>query len=290
MTTLAATDWQNSGELTKRGSDLTLVLQEMLALHASGAPSKAGALPWGAPIPSFGDLEQAQIATVGINPSNREFVDQHGQELTGGLRRFHTLSSLGLRSWATAAENHLRLIWDTCQTYFRNNPYDVWFRQLDHLLHLSNASFYPRADSRHLACHLDLIPFATKNKWTDLSFKAKKMLMDAAGGSLLRLLQHSQLKILVLNGAAVVRQLQSLMNIQLEQRPMSAWTLPRRSGNNIPGVAFSGHLTITTRAKTTKKLLVLGYNHNIQSSFGVTSNVRQAIQSWLADQTSDTLA
>ena len=288
MTTLAAIDWQSTRGGDRR-SDLTLVLQEMLALHASGATSKAGALPWGAPIPSFGDLEHAQIATVGINPSNREFVDQQGQELNGDLRRFHTLSSLGLRTWATAAENHVRLIWNTCRTYFSNNPYDIWFRQLDHLLHLSKASFYPRTDTRHLACHLDLIPFATTNKWTDLSLRAKKALMDAAGGSLLRLLEHSQLKILVLNGAAVVKHIQALMNIRLEQRPMGTWALPRRSGNSIPGVAFHGQLTITTRAKTTKDLLVVGYNHNIQSSFGVTSKVRQAIRAWIADQTSGAL-
>src|SRR5450631_1887577 len=81
---------------------------------------------WGAPVPSFGDLSRAWVATLGLNPSNREFVDDRGDELQGFYRRFHTLNSLGLRSWADADSRHLHLIMDSCRNYFLGNPYDRW--------------------------------------------------------------------------------------------------------------------------------------------------------------------
>jgi hypothetical protein len=40
-------------------------------------------IPWACPIPSFGDLTRARVATLGLNPSNREFVDERGNELDG---------------------------------------------------------------------------------------------------------------------------------------------------------------------------------------------------------------
>ena len=64
------------------------------------AVSKTDVIRWGCPVPSFGDLSSARIATVGLNPSNREFVDGLGNELEGPSRRFHTLKSLGIASWA----------------------------------------------------------------------------------------------------------------------------------------------------------------------------------------------
>ncbi len=49
------------------------------------------------PVLAFGDLFKAGIATVGLNPSRREFLDNHGRELDGPKRRFETLGSLGAR-------------------------------------------------------------------------------------------------------------------------------------------------------------------------------------------------
>jgi hypothetical protein len=64
-------------------------------------------IKWGAPVPSFGDLSSSFVATVGLNPSNREFVDDSGQELCDSERRFHTLHSLGLSSWSDVDARHL---------------------------------------------------------------------------------------------------------------------------------------------------------------------------------------
>ena len=53
-------------------------------------------IPWSCPVPAFGDLLNSFVATLGLNPSNREFVDEEGNELEGAARRLHTLRSLSL--------------------------------------------------------------------------------------------------------------------------------------------------------------------------------------------------
>ncbi|MGW0454520.1 hypothetical protein [Gordonia sputi] len=71
------------------------------------APDSDRVLEWASPVPVFGDLKTARIATVGINPSNREFVDRSGEELVGRARRLTTLTSLGLPDWTHATDTHL---------------------------------------------------------------------------------------------------------------------------------------------------------------------------------------
>src|SRR5438552_3663439 len=99
-------------------------------------------LHWGAPVPAFGDPSTASVATLGLNPSNREFVDDDGCELEGDARRFHTLASLGLARWEQADTRHLELVLHSCRCYFQRNPYDRWFRRLDQLLAATGTSYY----------------------------------------------------------------------------------------------------------------------------------------------------
>src|SRR6266404_1443749 len=80
--------------------------------------SGANVIPWSCPVPSFGDLSGSRLATLGINPSNREFVDSSGNELDGPSRRLHTLKSLGLSRWSDANSGHVQSIVDSCRTYF----------------------------------------------------------------------------------------------------------------------------------------------------------------------------
>ena len=58
------------------------------------APSRSS-VPGSLPVLFFGDLFQARAVTVGLNPSDREYVDRSGNELEGALRRFETMASLG---------------------------------------------------------------------------------------------------------------------------------------------------------------------------------------------------
>lgn len=236
---------------------------------------------WGCPVPSFGDLSKSRVATLGLNPSNREFVDDHGEELDGAFRRFHTLRSLHLKSWADADARDLESIIETCQAYFLGNPYDTWFRRLDYVVSGANASFY---DISRSACHLDLIPYATMHKWTELTSRQKFSLLDLAADTLALLLRDSPVRILILNGQSVVARFEEIARLSLEQKEMPEWTLPRELGRAVNGFAYHGTVAELSGIPLGRDLLVLGYNHNLQSSFGVTKGVAQGIRDWISQE------
>lgn len=220
------------------------------------------------------------MATVGINPSNREFVDQLGNELQGTFRRFQTLSSLGLASWSEVDARHLRLIIESCRTYFYGNPYDTWFRKMDRVASGAGASFY---DLSRSACHLDLIPYATTRKWTELTARQRTLLLDVAGDALGLLLKDSPVRLLILNGRSVVEQFQDIAGVCLEKARMPAWSLSRRKKRNVAGIGYKGVVETISGIRLCHQITVLGYNHNIQSSFGVTNEVVRDIRGWITE-------
>jgi hypothetical protein len=245
------------------------------------SPALAGTdvIRWGCPVPSFGDLSSSRVATLGLNPSNREFVDELGDELQGPLRRFHTLKSLGLTSWADVDARHLRLILESCRTYFLGNPYDGWFKRLDEVVLGAKASFY---DPARRACHLDLIPYATSGKWTELTVRQRSSLLAVAADTLGLLLRDSPVRIVILNGKSVVERFQDVAGISLERHRVSGWSLPRQPGRDVPGFAYTGVVRALAGISLHHDILVLGYNHNLQSSFGVTKTVVRAIRDWIS--------
>ena len=245
---------------------------------------KAEVIPWGCPIMSFGNLSNSKIATLGLNPSNREFVDEKGKELTGDKRRFHTLDSLGIKRWSEANQRHIQLIAELCDEYFFRNPYDNWFKKLDYLISGTSMSYYfPSGE----ACHLDLIPYATSCKWTDLSPEQRSMLLKLTGDTLGLLLRQSQIKLLILNGQTVVEHLQKISNIQLKKTHMPTWTLPRKGTQGVAGYSYVGKINQIAGIKLYQPISVLGYNHNIQSSFGVTTQVQSSIRSWITKKSKE---
>ena len=242
---------------------------------------KADVITWGSPIASFGDLSNSKIATLGLNPSNREFVDKQGNELKGAQRRFHTLYSLGLKKWSEANVKHVNLIAELCQEYFYRNPYDGWFKRLDYLISGTSMSYYfPSGE----ACHLDLIPYATACKWTNLSTLQRALLLQLTGDTLGLLLKGSPVKLLVLNGQSVVDLFQKISNIQMRKTHMPSWTLPRKGTNGVAGYSYDGQIYQISGIQLKHDIVVLGYNHNIQSSFGVTSQVQTSIRSWISNK------
>ncbi len=245
----------------------------------SPAVSGTDVIRWGCPIPSFGDLSSSRVAALGLNPSNREFVDELGDELQGPFRRFHTLKSLGLASWSEVDARHLRLILESCRTYFLGNPYDRWFKRLDKVVSGAKASFYSKSCG---ACHLDLIPYATKRKWTELTAQRRSSLMNVAADTLGLLLRDSPVRILILNGRSVVEHFQDMAGTWLERQEMPAWSLPRQSKPDVTGLAYRGVVGTLSGISLSHEVLVLGYNHNLQGSFGVTTEVIHAIRDWIA--------
>ena len=115
--------------------------------------------PWllkcATPILAFGQWQTALIATAGLNPSEREFLDRQGRELARPERRFlHRTSTDGGEPSACTLAEARRL----AEGYFGlGNAYWEWFRGFKPLLEELGCGF-----ESGCACHTDYIsPFAT---------------------------------------------------------------------------------------------------------------------------------
>ena len=245
-------------------------------LANDGRLTQANVIDWAQPVPYFGDLASAQVATVGLNPSDREFPEEDGTPIRGG-HRFHTLESLGLESWADAGDDQIRAIAQACDGYFGNNPYRRWFDRLDDVISGVGASYYGGA--RIAACHLDLVPYATKHKWSGLTRASQERLLSLGAPILARAIAGSRIKVLVLNGSGVVDNFGCMFQCHFETRRMPEWTLTTRQS----GYAFSGVLDrLPQVGRLNRRVLVLGFNHNIQGSWGITPEIKKTIRDWFA--------
>ena len=254
------------------------IMIKMIEPLASGALSDTGVIQWASPVPVFGNLDSS-VATLGLNPSRREFVDGNGVQVRGNARRLHTLESLGISSWAEANERHHRLILDDCQSYFANNPYDEWFRCLDKVVSGADASYY---DPSRSACHLDLVPFATKTRWGRLG-KYQSRLLETSGDTLGKILRESSVRVLILNGGGVVDQFQSVIDSTLAEETVRAWTL-RWARQDREGKAYQCTVNTVCGIDLGREVTVLGFNHNIQGTPGVSDELVCRIRDWIAYQ------
>lgn len=261
-------------------------LTTLLNLLDSKKISNTSVIKWGSPVPSFGDLSNSKVATLGLNPSNKEFVDEMGKEIIGKSRRFHTLKSLGIKTWSDIDSRHIQLIIETCTKYFLINPYDRWFKVLDTIISGTQSSYYNQNSS---ACHLDLIPYATSLKWNELSRDQRSKLLSLSDNILGLLLRDSPIRILILNGKTVIDVFQNISGVHLQKRKMSSWSLPRHSSEKVDGIAYQGTIDSLSGVQFGRNLLVLGFNHNLQSSFGVTKKVIIEIQKWISRESREFL-
>ncbi len=242
--------------------------------------ANTGVILDGSPIPAFGNISTAQVATLGLNPSNNEFFDDNGNELEGDERRFHTKKSLQINDWSDLNDQKLDLIMETCNSYFLRKPYDRWFRPLDNLLLKSGFSFYGVNGN---ACHLDLVPFATYEKWSALNVKEKKLLLSRTSSSLGAIIKNSTIGLLILNGRTIVEQLKFISDLELNETCVESLSLKRKTGKNIHGYEYTGKLTHISGIDIGRTIYIYGFNHNIQSSFGVTNKVKDEISNRLCN-------
>jgi hypothetical protein len=264
--------------LTRLARAMVDMLSTLVRRMDSLTAEATDVIPWSCPVPAFGDLSTSLVATLGLNPSNREFVDEAGNELNGPDRRLHTLRSLGLTRWSEADAGHLERIENSCRRYFSRNPYNEWFRSLDRIIAGTRASYYSMFAG---ACHLDLVPYATRCKWTDLTTRQRSSLLSLSGDTLGLLLRDSPVRLIVVNGRTVIENLQRVAGVALDRVAMGDWTLPRQAGSGVAGFAYRGPVRRLAGVDLGRLVLVLGFNHNLQSSYGVTSEVKDAIRDWI---------
>lgn len=117
------------------------------------------------PVLFFGDIFNASIATVGLNPSDKEYLDKHGLELADSRRRFETLRSLGAVDRSTLTDEQCsRAIMTMCTYYKPGKPVYSWFNHLDRVTRGMGFSY-----STGQIVHLDLVQEATTPTWSRLS-------------------------------------------------------------------------------------------------------------------------
>ncbi len=150
-----------SGDPRPTGADSATRDRLHTRLRRSPHPfSVAGSLP----VLFFGDLLKASIVTVGLNPSDREYLDRGRKELTGTKRRFETLASLGADRRETLTSAQCEQALATMRAYYRpGKPVYGWFRSLDRVV--QGMGF--RYDAGEVA-HLDLVQEATSPTWSAL--------------------------------------------------------------------------------------------------------------------------
>ena len=126
-----------------------------------------------------------------------------------------------------------------------------------------------------------LDPLCDQAQVDRVSVHERTLLLTVAGDTLALRLEDSPVRILILNGSSVVKQFEDIAGVSLERREMRSWSLPRQSQPDVAGFAYKGMIDVVSGIGLGHTMLVLGFNHNLQSSFGVTTEVMHAIRGWI---------
>ena len=225
------------------------------------APDNCRVLDGSTPVVAFGDPRRSRVATLGINPSKREFAED-GRELDGRSRRFETLRSLGLERLDDAPNDAVEQTWRRCNAYFHGNPYR-WFDRLEELITTVGASYFDDT-----ACHLDLSQWATDPTWNGLTPAERSSLVAQDAAFLVTQLRSEPIELLLLNGRTVLRAFTSALGGKLREDAQTV-----------------SDATVTTRfyTGTHEGVRVVGWSTNLQSSFGVTRGLRRRLAARVAE-------
>jgi hypothetical protein len=203
-------------------------------------PIDCGVIPKTTPVISFGDFTSAKIATLGINPSAKEFMSG-GKLLVGENKR---LSDEELGTYNPTD------IWFKCKYYFRGNPYWSWFNHLEELLLQVGASYKTNA------CHLDLSPWATDPIFGSLNPQQQQNLLNHDRDFLNWQIVESPIRTVLFNGSTVYKTIEAAQNYHLQK---------------------VGEISYTSGGQTRKSDLINGDGPRGESFFGWTVNL-QALQ------------
>lgn len=238
----------------------------------------AGIIPWACPVPYFGSLFDSRIATLSLNPSNIEFMDSSSMELSGNQRRFPTLNHFNLRHWNAAGIREAKQVLNFCDMYFRKNPYKKWFNPLNDIISETGFSYY-----LNTACHLDLVPFATIKKWGGLNATQKSTLLHNGVKHLPEVLNASNIDVIIANGQSTVNYLNAWAKLTPKPSLQPTWQICTNTERPVNGYSYEGTLTTIGGISLNRQIRFLGFNHNIQSSVGMTHICRREIQTWVTN-------
>lgn len=174
------------------------------------------------PIFSFGDPTTAHVATIGLNPSLYEFLNNPTKTRLGNPR----FANPWLTSGTPFVQSDVNRVQNECNAYFNQSTYyKQWFGSMQKIL---TAALTPGLSYfRGTACHLDLTPWATDPTWDGkpnfpgLPENVKSLHIAAGLPVLLEQLgfsfgvatnpRKSSIEKIVLNGATVVKQVLNVL-------------------------------------------------------------------------------
>jgi hypothetical protein len=162
----------------------------------------------------FGDLFKADVASVGLNPSDQEYLARSGALLTGSGQRFATIHSL-------QAENRSSLSDDQCaeavrwmRNYYRPGKpvYSSWFSSLGRVIEGFGASFRDGTSA-----HLDLVQESTCPIWSKLNGVERDELLRQDLPFVAWEIRAFPLRAVLCNGKRVGAELQRQLGVSVKE-------------------------------------------------------------------------
>lgn len=212
-----------------------------------------------APVLYFGNLKDAELLTVSLNPSEKEFISDKGRYLESDSEiRFESLHSLNKPNWKHISEEQYASIIGKCDNYFKNNPYRKWFDPLNKIL-IDNGYSYYEEKGYKTAAHVDICCLPTIPKWGLLPDNIKQLCLSIGIPVLLKLLSASEspcLEKLVLNGRSAVELFNSITSNSIQETSKQYVKLDKRRTTcyegSVASICYNGH---TYRLNKTVKIV-----------------------------------
>ncbi len=166
---IASATPSRAAKLASMGDTRLVTLYERLR-----RPPSAFTVPTTLPVLFFGDLFKAEVASVGLNPSDQEYLSNAGALLAGSAQRFATMSSLGAPSRSALSDEQCAKAVEWMRNYYDpGRPvYGSWFNALSRVIEGFGAGFRDRS-----ATHLDLIQESTSPVWSKLDRLGRQTLL-----------------------------------------------------------------------------------------------------------------
>lgn len=254
---LAIFPYRSDAELLVKGRENPVSVDDFL-IQRIRKPYPAGLpiVPFSTPVVSFGNPNDSQVATLGINPSRREFeTSVPGVLLTSGSKRLVDLQTLDVANTESMTVAQAQEVLEGCFNYFNEDTHLAnWFDQLESVvLNPLDASYY--GDKSYKALHLDLVQWATNPAWGAIGdLEVSRSLLHEDADFLREQLDAYKFRYILLNGKQVCEQVQDLGIYQLTQVGELPWD--------------SGGRPMTAKIYTGEGQngeIVIGWTLNIQS-------------------------
>ena len=241
------------------------VPEEVAARVRRPAPAGHAVVEGSLPVVSFGDYRTAEVATLALNPSSLEFLDQQGGYLLEDRRRLASRVSIQRSEGEQLSNAEVAQVFHDSNTYFGRRPYKQWFQWLQTLLTSTQLGSF--CDGT--ACHLDLVQWATKPAQGELAAEVWQRLVDEDREFLVWQLGQTPARTVLVNGAACVEWLskEGLVAWQ-ESEPL---VFPNTDGSR-------GQLVVT-RADQDGKCFI-GWNRPLAGPIPAAG--RQLLREWVA--------